>query len=350
MRVVWILALLLNGMFSPVLAAESPPTVVRVPLQVTSELSPDGVVGMIALETKSIEDLVIGKTYLLRGINGQKIGIFELQSTSEDRTKAYFKLLRGEVSATLLPAGKVVSALTQFRQELNPTGEKPTASTEPSEPRPKKPKRGYRPDHPSAYLAWSFFTYTETNKPKLTSNHLALGLSYRYEIKPDRLDIWANSDLRLIPLTSQLSEALETDESIQARLIDAGVGLSLQVLPKRRTLGLGLMAGAHYSTMLVTDNRFGYAHFSAPLIGIPIQYTLPTGQELDFEITYAFLRTVDLNYSNSNRRLAIKLSSTSLLTTAESLGLFVHYNNVQLELNGTHLEVNELLGGLSFRW
>ncbi len=297
--------------------------------------------------TVKAQHLQEGGAYLLK--NGrQRIGAFRLVSWDEQSRTAVFSAVSSSKSRTDEPfdwstvaPNTVITALTRFRAPASVAREQGETLRD---------KRGYRPDHRTGYVAWSSFAYTETLKPKLTSNHIAIGASYRYEITQNRLDLWANTDLRLIPVTSKLSEALETSESIHARLVDAGVGLSLQILPKRKPLGLGIMAGGHYSTMYVTNDRFGYAHFSAPIVGIPLYYVLPTGQALDFEVSYAFLRTVDFNYSNSNRRLAIKLSSTSLLTTNESLGLFIHYNNVNLTLNTVKLEMNELIGGLSFRW
>ncbi len=103
----------------------------------------------------------------------------------------------------------------------------------------------------------SLISYKETYAPDLSETALTAKLSYLYPLAWPPIELGLSAYLTIVPLTSNQSDAT-------ARFLGVNLRAGYRIPLVHEPWVLSLMAGVYYTTMFVTDDKFGFRNLMGP--------------------------------------------------------------------------------------
>lgn len=208
--------------------------------------------------------------------------------------------------------------------------------------RPASAARRERDIRLSPSVGFALNSYTETGRPDYSAFAFFAKISANRVLVPQKWDVDANAFLTLLPLSTSVPD-------VSARFLgmNVRVGYTLPKVEKPWTARFAI--GAYYTTMFVTQDRFGYSSLIYPQLYPVVSYQLPDGSALTSYIKIVPTQK-ELGLSLDERELATGVSWRRLWrnrTVIFSLDFsdltFKPTNRVTIHTNSLSLS-----GGLAF--
>jgi len=177
----------------------------------------------------------------------------------------------------------------------------------------------------SASMGYSLITYEEQNNVNVSISALTAKLSLAYQIDPGKWDV----------ALSGYGTALQLGSSHPATTRFIGVNLRLGRFFSQPASpwSWGILAGGYYTTMIVSDDLFGFKNMTGPQLFPVLRYQVNKESSVSGYAKYSPILSAEGLLPFSQRELAFGMSYQRALSSTSSLSFSLDLADLQLEIS-----------------
>jgi hypothetical protein len=170
-------------------------------------------------------------------------------------------------------------------------------------------------------LGFTTVSYTQTNGSPFSESAFYGELSYAHSIFIDDLGFQAKALFTLLPFSSN-------QNGVTARYLEFNLDASYHLPWIKTPWSLSILVGGFYSTMLVTNNAFGYTSLLAPEIFPVLKRMLTEKDGLSAYFKFVPLGAGIFNFGFNQRQLEMGLFYERTLANSHSLNAGLDFSDL----------------------
>ncbi|MBC7691550.1 MAG: hypothetical protein H7222_07250 [Methylotenera sp.] len=197
------------------------------------------------------------------------------------------------------------------------------------------------------------FRHSETNVSVYESTAVTLKASFNHTLVPERWDLGVTSFFTAFQLSKPSEVQLLKSRTVLTDVSVRYFGLNIRagyVLPKLvESCRFVIYGGGYYTTMIVSQNQFGFTNLSGPQIYPSLRKSFQKGDTLGAYLKYSPVsnRFVVLNFSNREIAAGLAYTFRDRILNGMPLSASFDYSNIAFGLRGIQVHTTTLSVGAS---
>ena len=215
-------------------------------------------------------------------------------------------------------------------------------------------KKGGRADGLGTWglaAGFSSLGYAETFRPKLSASYVTLSGWGDWSLGGNgRFSVRSELSTVVLPLVSELSQAVAGEQATLARFIRLNFGLGVHALKPGADFRIQLRPGFAYATMLVSNPQFGYFNMTGPSLGISFQRVPRAGRKFYVEGSAEFVNTAPFDFDSADMGFNAAAGASITQFWFGELDGYIKYRAVGLGIGVVKVSESAFEIGMGFRW